>query len=278
MLLTALAMCAFAANSILNRVAVDHGWITAQGFATIRVAAGAGMLLVLALAQRQRLSFLGARRWGGAVSLAVYMIGFSLAYQSLDAGAGALILFGATQVAMFAIACLLPNPPAPRQIAGAGVAFLGLAWVLWPGANATVPLSGAALMVCAGLGWAVYTLLGRAEPQALAGTAANFILALPLTAAVPLIQGASLQGNWAGVTLAVISGAVTSGLGYALWYRILPRLSSATAATVMLSVPVIALLAGVVLLNEAASPRLLVGTLVVLGGIAWAVRPKQGGV
>lgn len=274
-LLIAVTMTAFAANSILNRLAVDSGAIEPGVFATIRVAAGAVTLLLITLIQKKHLSFSGRNRWGGAGALALYMIGFSLAYRGLDAGLGALILFGATQITMFAIALFLPTPPSARQLTGAGIAFWGLIWVLWPGETNAVPLLGGALMVAAGVGWGIYSVIGRTEPEALPATAANFLLALPVTAAVPILLGEPLTATGSGILLAVISGAITSGLGYALWYRILPLLNGATAATVLLSVPIIALVAGVVLLGEAASTRLLLGSVVVLGGIAFAVRPKK---
>ncbi|WP_146344211.1 DMT family transporter [Falsiphaeobacter marinintestinus] len=274
-LLIAVTMTAFAANSILNRLAVDSGAIEPGLFAVVRVAAGAAMLVLLVLIQKKHLSFSCLKRWGGAGSLALYMIGFSLAYRALDAGAGALILFGATQITMFTIACFLPSPPSGRQLTGAGIAFLGLCWVLWPGEMSAVPLSGAVLMLAAGVGWGIYSVIGRTESEALPATAANFCLALPFTAAVPLVLGEPLTASGTGLLLAVISGAITSGLGYALWYRILPTLTGGTAATVMLSVPIIALAAGAVLLGETPNSTLILGSMVVIGGIAFAVRPAK---
>jgi drug/metabolite transporter (DMT)-like permease len=215
------------------------------------------------------------KRLGGAVSLSVYMIGFSLAYRSLDAGAGALILFGATQIVMFGMSGLMGAAASTRQIVGAGIAFAGLAWVLWPGAGADIPPLGAALMLAAGAGWAVYSLIGRTETDALAASAANFCLSLPLVGLVWVGSGDLGPISFTGVALAVVSGAITSGLGYALWYRVLPMISGVTAATVMLSVPVIALLAGAAFLGEALSSRLILATMVVLGGIAIAVRPAR---
>lgn len=274
-LLIAVTMIAFAANSVFNRVAVDHGWIDPVAFSIIRVASGVAVLVPLALFQNGSLTLMGGRRWGGALSLATYMVGFSLAYRSLDAGAGALILFGATQISMFGLAFLSPQVPSLRQVTGAGIAFLGLCWVLWPGSNAPVATGGAALMVIAGIGWGVYSILGRGEADALLATAANFLLALPLTILVLPFIGTQTEVTAAGVAMAVLSGAVTSGLGYALWYRILPSISGPVAATVMLSVPVIAMLAGIVLLGESAGLRLIGGAIVVLGGIAFAVRPAR---
>lgn len=273
--LISLTMVAFAANSILNRVAVEGGFASPSGFALVRMAAGAAVLLLLTRLAGRWPGFSGLGRWGGAVSLSVYMIGFSLAYRSLDAGAGALILFGATQIVMFGMSGVVGAAPGLRQIMGAGIAFAGLAWVLWPGSGAVVSPTGAALMVAAGVGWAVYSLIGRTEVDALAASAGNFCLSLPFVALVwgVLDDPAPMTGS--GIGLAAVSGAVTSGLGYALWYRILPMISGVTAATVMLSVPVIALLAGALMLGETLSTRLIAATAIVLGGIAVAVRPVR---
>lgn len=275
-LLTALTMVAFAANSILNRLAVDSGASDPGSFAVIRVLAGAAVLAGLVWLRGGRLPLLDRRRWIGAGALTAYMVGFSTAYLTLDAGIGALILFGVVQIGMFTFSALRGDPPGLRQMAGAAIAFGGLVYVLWPDEAGGADPLGAALMILAGLGWAAYTLAGRQEPDALAGTGANFVVALPATTVIVLALGAQMSLSWQGVGLAVISGAVTSGLGYALWYRVLPQLASTVAATVQLSVPVIALIGGVVLLSETASLRLLLGAALVLGGIALAVwRPTR---
>lgn len=270
-LLTALTMCAFAANSILNRLAVDSGSISPEYFAVLRVAAGAAMLAALVALRGGRVTLSGRRRIAGALALSTYMIGFSLAYRALDAGLGALILFGVVQIAMFAFSAWRGAPASARQLSGAGVAFAGLVWVLWPGSGPAADPVGAALMVAAGIGWAAYTLLGRSEPDALAGTAGNFCAALLPVGLVALARAGGPIGGF-GIGLAVVSGAVTSGLGYALWYAILPRLDTALAATVQVSVPVIALAGGVLLLGETAPPSLIVGAGLVLGGILLAIR------
>ncbi|EEE38627.1 permease, DMT superfamily [Rhodobacteraceae bacterium KLH11] len=205
------------------------------------------------------------------------MIGFSTAYVSLDAGLGALILFGVVQITMFATAAVTGSSPTGRQILGTVVALAGLAYVLWPSGALRVNLTGAALMVAAGVGWAAYSLVGRSEPDALAGTAANFVIALPVTAFSLLVLGGTWQMTATGYLLAALSGAVTSGLGYALWYRVLPQLAPVVAAVVQLSVPVIAILAGVILLGEVISVQLIIGALLVLGGIALAVIRRSRG-
>ncbi|MBY5931675.1 DMT family transporter [Tateyamaria omphalii] len=272
-LLTCLTMIAFAANSVLNRMAVDGGGIDPSSFAMIRVLAGAvalGMILTvrgggLPLWQRDRVV--------GATSLAAYMVGFSLAYVTLDAGLGALILFGTVQVAMFGWSALRGGHPTARQMLGAAIAFAGLLIALWPDDNGGGDIAGAALMVVAGLGWAAYTLAGKGAKDPLAATAANFIWTLPILGV--LLFGTGLHAAPSGIALAILSGAVTSGLGYALWYSILPRLAGQTAAVVQLSVPIIAIAGGALLLGEALSLSLALSAALVVGGIAVAVTASK---
>ncbi|MEM9124617.1 MAG: DMT family transporter [Pseudomonadota bacterium] len=276
-LLTALTMCAFAANSILNRWAIDSDASDPAGFAVVRVLSGALVLAALVVLRGGVLPLYTPRRFVGAGSLSVYMVGFSLAYLTLDAGLGALILFGVVQITMFAFGALTGATPTGRQLSGAGIALFGLCVVLWPSAIGSVDTVGAVMMTCAGVGWAIYSLSGRSEPDALQGTAANFLVALPVTALALVFMGGGWQMNAMGYVLAAVSGGVTSGLGYALWYRVLPQLAPSVAAVVQLSVPVIAILAGVAVLDETASTRLILGAGLVLGGIALAVlRRKRG--
>lgn len=275
-LLTAITMVAFAANSVINRVAVDSGSIDAGPFAVIRVLSGVVMLVLLTVGTGGRMRFPMPRRLIGAGALTLYMVGFSAAYQSLDAGVGALLAFGAVQISIFVISALQGQPATGRQIAGSLIAFGGLAWVLWPSGEAALNPLGAALMLLAGLGWGIYTLAGRGEPDPIAGSAVNFLAALPLTVLAVLMTGQWGAVSTPGIAWAVLSGAVTSAIFYALWYKLVPQMPPAIAAIAMLSVPIIALIAGVVLLGEAASMRLLAGTAVVLGGIAFSVwTPKR---
>lgn len=268
LILTSVTMIAFAANSLLTRVAVEAGDASAGGFAILRVAAGAVMLLALCLIQKRTPVWLATRRLGGAFTLSVYMVGFSLAYLTLDAGLGALVLFGVVQITMFGMSSILGRRPGGRDLLGAAVAFGGLAWVLWPGAGVVVDPFGAVCMVLAGMGWAAYTLLGRAEADPLAGTAGNFAIALPITAGAFVMAGVSLELTVTGAAFAIISGAVTSGLGYALWYGLQPQLGAARSAVVQLSVPVIALALGAALLGEEVGLQVILGSALVLGGIA----------
>ncbi len=273
LLLTAATMVAFAANSILTRAALEGGHVDPAGFAILRVLAGAATLGIIVARNKTHLPLWRKSRIAGAVSLTAYMIGFSLAYLTLDAGLGALILFGTVQLAMFCYGAVTGDMPTGRQLTGAGIAFTGLVIALWPGQGGQADGIGAAWMVLAGLGWAAYTIAGRRATDPLAATGANFLLCLPVLSV--LLIGSSFHVNLTGIALATVCGAVTSGLGYALWYRVLPQMSGPTAAIVQLSVPIIAILAGVALLGEALSGLIIVSAMLVLGGIAFAVRSKR---
>lgn len=271
--LTILTMASFAANSILTRAAIDGGHIDPSGFALARILAGAVVLGMIMSLRGGHLPLFQPKRLWGAVSLAAYVIGFSLAYLTLDAGLGALILFGVTQITMFAYGALRGTMPTPRQLCGAIIAFFGLTIVLWPGAESSTDIVGALLMVLAGVGWAAYTLLGRGGRDPLAETAASFIMCFPIL--LVLLVGTGLTYGPIGIALAVVSGGITSALGYALWYSILPKLEAATAAIVQLSVPIIAIIAGAVLLNEPLTLTVVLSAALVVGGIGWAVSAKS---
>jgi drug/metabolite transporter (DMT)-like permease len=273
-LLTALTMLAFAANSVLNRWAVGPGHVGAVEFAVIRLLAGAAMLAALVWRQRGGLAWPGPKgRVAGVLGLSAYLVGFSLAYRGLDAGTGALVLFGMVQVTMFAGALAAREIVPARRWAGAALALAGLALIAAPGTQAVafLPL---ALMAGAGVGWGLYSLLGRQAPDPLAATAWNFLLAVPLVLPLGLIAGAEAP-DALGAGLALVSGAVTSGLGYALWYQVLPALGAARAAVAQLTVPVLAALGGAVLLAEAPGLRFWLAAGLVLGGVALASLPYR---
>ncbi|MGH1356815.1 MAG: DMT family transporter [Thalassovita sp.] len=276
-LLTALTMIAFAANSVLNRMGLVQAEMDPVSFGTIRLIAGAGMLALLCLVFRGGVTLAGPRRAAGVLTLTLYIYGFSLAYVALDAGLGALLLFGTVQVTMFAGAILAKDPMPPLRWAGAGLAFAGLVWLLLPTSDVSVPLAQAGMMVLAGVGWGLYSLVGRNAGDAMQATAANFILAVPLGIALAVVSWGIGPGpviTSSGVWLAILSGAVTSGVGYALWYSILPQLGSARAAVAQLSVPVIAIAGGALLLSEVPDLRTLIAGAVVLGGVALSLRAK----
>lgn len=273
-LLTTLTMLAFAANSLLNRAGLLPGGLSAEAFGVLRLLSGAVMLAGLVILRSGAFHLGGAGRGIGVLSLLTYIFGFSFAYNALDTGVGALILFGMVQVTMFAGSVLLGERPPVLRWLGATVAFGGLVWLLWPGgAIAISPLHGAA-MAAAGAGWGVYSLNGRRPGDPMQATAANFAIAtlacLPLLAVLPVASDIAQAPLWA-LSLAVVSGAVTSGLGYALWYSVLPHLQGSVAAVAQLSVPVLAMAAGGVLLGETLSLTFLLATAIVLGGVALSV-------
>jgi drug/metabolite transporter (DMT)-like permease len=268
-LITALTMLAFASNSVLSRMAIEGGHIDPNSFAAIRIVSGALALSLIVVLRGDELPLFVRSRIVGALSLAGYMIGFSLAYATLDAGLGALILFGVVQVTMFAYGAMTGAVPSRRQITGAVIAFAGLLIALWPSEAANTDIGGSVLMVIAGLGWAAYTLAGRETSNPAAATAANFVWATPFL--LIFLIGKTLEMTGVGIGLAVLCGAVTSGLGYAMWYSVLPKMTSSTAAVVQLCVPIIAIVAGAVLLGETVNGVIVLATVLVIGGIALAV-------
>ena len=272
-LLTALVMIAFAANSLLTRFAIIGDHIDPTGFALMRVASGAAVLALVLWWRGGALNLFQRQRAMGAASLSLYIIGFSLAYLTLDAGLGALILFGVVQISMFAYGAAFARAPTSRQLIGASFAFAGLVLVLWPGAQTQVNPTGAALMALAGLGWAAYTIIGKGSADPLANTAGNFLISVPIVACLLLVQTTQITAT--GLMLGAVCGGITSGLGYALWYAVLPKLAQPTAAVVQLSVPVIAILAGAALLAEPLGAKVILATLLVLGGIALAVSARS---
>ena len=269
-LLTSLTMVAFAANSVLNRLALADGSTGAAEFSAIRLVSGALMLAFLISLKKDA----APRKFDplGAGALALYAVGFSFAYVSLDTGVGALILFGGVQVTMFAGALILREAVPLQRWLGAGLAFSGLLLLLWPTGVAAPSLTGGLLMTVAALGWGVYSLIGRGAAAPLEATTWNFVLAAPIGVIVWLIFPGTLSPD--GVLLAIVSGAVTSGLGYALWYSVLPGLGAARAGVAQMTVPVIAAAGGAVLLGEALSLRFAVATAVVLAGVALSITAK----
>ena len=273
--LVALTMIAFAANSVLNRLALSGGAIGPAAFAAVRLGSGAVMLVTLARMRGASLPLTGPRRGLAVAALALYMIGFSFAYLTLTAGVGALLLFGAVQITMFTGALLRHEQVPARRWIGTLVAFSGLVWLLWPGGQGAPAPGGAALMAAAGAGWGVYSLCGRGAVDPQATTAANFLLAAPLALLVltfsPAMHGITAQG----VGLAVLSGVVTSGLGYSLWSAVLPRIAATVAAVAQLTVPVIAMAGGMLVIGEPPSWRFAAAALLVLGGVGMSLRPVR---
>jgi drug/metabolite transporter (DMT)-like permease len=266
--LTVLAMLAFAGNSLLCRVALRDTAIDAASFTSIRLGSGALMLAVI-VALRQRRPW-QAGGWRAAAMLFGYAACFSFAYRQLSAATGALLLFGAVQVSMLGYGLATGERLARLQIAGLLLAVGGLVYMLLPGLAAP-PAEGATFMLLAGFSWTVYSMLGRRAGDPVDATAGNFLRSLPFAALLSIACATSTRIDAAGAGWAVLSGAITSGLGYVLWYAVLPSLKAASAAIIQLSVPAIAALGSVVLLGEALSTRLLLASAAILGGVALAV-------
>lgn len=270
-------MIAFASNSLLCRAALKQTSIDAASFTFVRVFSGAVVLwLVVNLRRmiRTTRSVGVGGNWISALALLLYAAGFSFAYVAVAAGTGALLLFGAVQATMILWGLHKGERLRAIQILGLIVAMTGLVVLLFPGLSAP-PLFGSILMLGAGVAWGVYSLRGKREKNPVTATTGNFVRAVPFAAAVSIIFLRWLDLDLAGVIYAIISGAVTSGLGYVIWYSVLPSLKATSAATVQLSVPVLAAAGGILLLGEPLTLRYLLASLAVLGGIALVVLEKN---
>ena len=266
-------MIAFASNSLLCRAALKQTSIDAASFTFVRVLSGAVFLCLVMNLRRiirttPKVGVGGS--WISALALLLYAAGFSFAYLAIAAGAGALLLFGAVQSTMILWGLHKGERLRAIQILGLIVAMTGLVVLLFPGLSAP-PLFGSILMLGAGVAWGVYSLRGKREKNAVTATTGNFVRAVPFAAALSIIFLRWLDLDLAGVIYAITSGAVTSGLGYVIWYSVLPSLKAASAATVQLSVPVLAAAGGILLLGEPLTLRYLLASVAILGGIALVV-------
>lgn len=295
LILTGVTLCAFAANSFLGRAALGSDQIDPLTYTLVRLLSGAAALVILLRLQGDgRIS----GKWVGALALLAYAVFFSLAYVHLPTGTGALVLFGLVQLTMMGYAAKNGDVLKGLRLVGALLAIAGLVLLLWPQLQAPDSLLAAVSMALSGAAWGVYSLVGRGSKSPLADTAGNFcragVLMLVLWAglyamaangvhipAITEVQGGVFQRvvwpmpTWGGLLLAVASGALASGMGYALWYRVLPALPATSAATVQLAVPVLATLAGTLMLGEALGVRLLVSMAMTLGGIYWVLNPQK---
>ncbi|MCC7051961.1 MAG: DMT family transporter [Gemmatimonadaceae bacterium] len=262
--LTTVALVAFAGNSLLCRLALARTPIDAASFTAIRLTAGAATLFLVLRTRRTERTPRGS--WRSAMALFAYAAGFSFAYLHLTAGTGALLLFGAVQATMISVGLARGERLALPQAAGLLVACAGLVALVLPGLSAP-PLGAAALMTCAGIAWGIYSLRAKDAGDATSATAGNFLRAVPMAALLLLVSGGPRTVDAAGVLYAVASGALASGLGYAIWYAALRSLRATTAATVQLSVPVIASAGGVMLLQEPVTLRLVLCGAAILGGV-----------
>ncbi|HUR90954.1 MAG TPA: DMT family transporter [Ramlibacter sp.] len=269
--LTAITMIAFAANSWLCRLALSRTSIDAATFTTARLVSGAAVLVLLAARAGRERSPNG--NWVSAAALFAYAAAFSFAYHSLTAGTGALILFGSVQATMILWDLRSGSGLRPMQLAGLVLALAGLVGLVLPGLAAP-PLGGSLLMTASGIAWGVYSMRGRGAGNPVRVTAGNFARAVPFALVLTAATLAEARPDADGLLYAVASGAITSGIGYAIWYSVLPSLKATSAATVQLSVPVIAALGGIAFMGEAVTLRLVLASLAILGGIALVISDR----
>jgi drug/metabolite transporter (DMT)-like permease len=273
---TSLAMVAFASNSLLNRLALGRDSIDAVSYTTVRLVSGAITLWLISSLQKKSSEPKIRGNWISAAMLFLYAIAFSFAYLSLSAGTGALILFGMVQVTMILMALRSGERPQPLEWLGLLLALGGLVYLVLPGLEAP-PFLGSVLMMLAGIAWGIYSLRGRGSSSPLADTTGNFIRAVPFILAILLVSLKGVRLSQTGILLAMLSGAVASGVGYVIWYADLRRLTATRAAIVQLSVPVLAAWGGVALLAEDISLRLILAAVLILGGIGLAITGRRKG-
>ena len=264
--LTILALVAFASNSLLTRLALGTHQVDAASFTALRLASGAAMLAALVVAQSRSWRALRGDGVAGPVALFAYAAPFSFAYLRIGAAVGALVLFGVVQLTMIGYGIARGERPTPAMWLGLALATGGLLALTLPAVARPDPL-GVALMAIAGVAWAVYTLAGRRTTDPIAANARSFVWSTPLAMLLVAVAHGPVQATWRGIVLALLSGAVTSGLGYAVWYRALPGLTVTQAAVAQLSVPVIAAVGAALTLGEALGARLIVCGIAVLSGV-----------
>ncbi len=276
-LYTAFALTAFAANSLLCRLALGKTLIDAASFTTIRMVSGALLLLLLAGAFKRSRAPGQRGNWTSAVMLFVYAAAFSFAYISLNVGAGALILFASVQATMIIYAIFKGERPHLLRCLGLFAALAGLTYLVFPGLQAPSP-SGAVLMAAAGVAWGVYSLRGRGSRAPVAVTADNFLRSTPFVLFISLVFFRNMYMTIEGAFYACLSGGLTSAVGYVVWYAALKDLAATPAALLQLLVPVLAALGGVVFLSEQPTVRLVLSSVMIIGGVALALRSRGNSV
>jgi drug/metabolite transporter (DMT)-like permease len=265
-LLSCLALIAFAANSVLCRLALDNRSIDASSFTVIRMLSGVIVLFIIFKLKATKNEVLSKGSWSASIALFIYAISFSYAYLSLDTGTGALILFGSVQITMIFVSMISGARLHITEWGGAVIAFTGFIYLVFPSIS-TPSLYGFVLMTISGVSWGFYTLTGRSTKNPLMDTTYNFIRTIPFVALLAIITTDYANYTHEGIVLALLSGGITSGIGYTIWYIALRGLTSTQAAVIQLSVPVIAAMGGVLFVSEALTFRLIISTGIVLGGI-----------
>jgi drug/metabolite transporter (DMT)-like permease len=270
---TGLALVAFAANSVLCRLALGEGAIDAGSFTVIRLLSGAVVLWVMISISSAKTSTSNKGSWPASFMLFLYAVSFSFAYITLDTGTGALILFGAVQITMVLLSIISGTRLHFSEWLGITTAFTGFVYLVLPGVT-TPSLTGFLLMTIAGIAWGIYTLMGRRSNSPLMDTGYNFFRTIPLAVMLLIATISNANYSFEGVVLAVLSGGIASGVGYTIWYMALRGLSGMQAAALQLLVPVIAALGGVIFVSEEITPRLMVSSTLILGGILVLVLGK----
>lgn len=272
-LLTCLALIAFAANSVLCRMALGADSIDAASFTVIRLLSGSIVLLIIISVIKRDKNTSKKGSWLASFMLFLYAVTFSYAYVSLDTATGALILFGSVQMTMILLSLFLGTRLHLAESLGVGLAFSGFVYLVLPGVTAPSTI-GFVLMVIAGAAWGIYTLKGRESKSPLMDTSYNFLRTTPFVIVLAIVTVGSSNYSAEGILLAVLSGAITSGVGYTIWYIALGGLSFVQAAVLQLSVPIIAALGGVIFVSEAITLRLTVSSVMVIGGILMVILGK----
>jgi len=273
-LLTGLALIAFAANSVLGRLVLGSGALDAASFTVVRLFSGSVALLLIISIKNRKKNNLSKGSWSSSFMLFVYALTFSYAYNFLDTATGALILFASVQMTMIVLSLVSGIRLHAFEWTGVVISFTGFVYLILPGVTAPPPL-GFGLMVVAGMAWGIYTLKGRTSNNPLMDTAYNFFRTIPLVLILMVITVRDANYSTRGIALAVVSGALTSGIGYTIWYLALRNLSSTLAAVLQLLVPVIAAFGGVVFVSEKISSRLIISSALVLGGILLVIMAKK---
>jgi drug/metabolite transporter (DMT)-like permease len=273
-LFTAFALICFAANSVLNRLALGGNMIDAGSYIGIRLLSGALTLWLINGFSKQNFGLILRGSPLSAFYLFLYGVAFSYAYRSLTSGTGAFILFGTVQTTMLAVLLLRGERPKLAEWVGLFIALSGLTYLVFPGLSAPDPF-GALLMITAGIAWGFYTLRGKGVKDPLETTARNFILSVPMVLAVNLFSFFKAHFSIEGVVYAIISGAIASGVGYVIWYAALKGLTTTQAALLQLSVPIIAAFGGVTFLSETITIRLIIAGVLIIGGVTLALVSKR---
>jgi len=272
-LLTGMALIAFAANSVLCRLALGNEAIDAPSFTGIRLLSGAITLFIILTIKGSNKGTLSKGSWTAGLMLFLYAITFSYAYLSVDTGTGALILFGSVQITMIMLSLVSGTRLHLIEWSGVIIAFTGFIYLILP--DITTPsVNGFVLMTVSGMSWGIYTLKGRGSKNPLMDTSYNFLRTIPFVALLAIFTTQNMSYSFEGIILALISGAITSGVGYTIWYIALGGLSSTQAAVLQLSVPVIAAIGGVVFVSEEITIRLIISATIVLSGILMVVLGK----